>query len=34
VDIEKSVTYLSAEEEDSKTIAQANAPVDAKKVNS
>ncbi|MCW3086550.1 MAG: DNA-directed polymerase subunit beta [Bacteroidetes bacterium] len=30
VDIEKSVTYLSAEEEDSKTIAQANAPVDAK----
>ncbi len=30
VDMEKSVTYLSAEEEDSKTIAQANAPVDAK----
>ena len=30
VDIEKSVTYLSAEEEDSKTIAQANAPIDAK----
>src|SRR6188768_2281532 len=30
VDIDKSVTYLSAEEEDSKTIAQANAPIDAK----
>ena len=30
VDFEKSVTYLSAEEEDSKTIAQANAPLDAK----
>jgi DNA-directed RNA polymerase subunit beta len=30
VDLEKSVTYLSAEEEDSKTIAQANAPIDAK----
>jgi DNA-directed RNA polymerase subunit beta len=30
VDVEKSVTYLSAEEEDSKTIAQANAPIDAK----
>ena len=30
VDMEKSVTYLSAEEEDSKTIAQANAPVDSK----
>ncbi len=30
VDVEKSVTYLSAEEEDAKTIAQANAPIDAK----
>lgn len=30
VDVDKSVTYLSAEEEDSKTIAQANAPIDAK----
>ena len=30
VDMEKSITYLSAEEEDSKTIAQANAPIDAK----
>jgi DNA-directed RNA polymerase subunit beta len=30
VDVDKPVTYLSAEEEDSKTIAQANAPVDAK----
>jgi DNA-directed RNA polymerase subunit beta len=30
VDVDKTVTYLSAEEEDSKTIAQANAPIDAK----
>ncbi|MGZ4053740.1 MAG: DNA-directed RNA polymerase subunit beta, partial [Bacteroidia bacterium] len=30
VDMDKSITYLSAEEEDSKTIAQANAPIDAK----
>jgi DNA-directed RNA polymerase subunit beta len=30
VDLEKPVTYLSAEEEDAKTIAQANAPVDSK----
>ena len=30
VDVDKSVIYLSAEEEDSKTIAQANAPIDAK----
>ncbi len=30
VDFEKPVTYLSAEEEDAKTIAQANAPIDAK----
>lgn len=30
VDVDKAVTYLSAEEEDSKTIAQANAPIDAK----
>jgi len=30
VDVDKGVIYLSAEEEDSKTIAQANAPIDAK----
>ncbi len=30
VDVEKPVIYLSAEEEDAKTIAQANAPVDNK----
>ncbi len=30
VDVDKDVIYLSAEEEDSKTIAQANAPIDAK----
>lgn len=32
VDLKKSVTYLSAEEEDAKTIAQANAPIDGKGV--
>ena len=30
VDVEKPVVYLSAEEEDAKTIAQANAPIDNK----
>ncbi len=30
VDVDKDVIYLSAEEEDSKTIAQANAPIDSK----
>ena len=30
VDVEKPVVYLSAEEEDAKTIAQANAPIDTK----
>jgi DNA-directed RNA polymerase subunit beta len=30
VDVEKPVIYLSAEEEDAKTIAQANAPIDSK----
>lgn len=30
VDVEKPVIYLSAEEEDTKTIAQANTPIDAK----